>query len=132
MGIRDFVRRAWKVGALRLSNMTKRDEAEPDNTWPGAAEALYWRAVQAANQSMADQIAGGVAPPMASGHYEWFVEHAGQAVNPTEALGVTWYAHQDVGRMQLVSHETLVATGMDVPANQPGVKGWGQATGSMS
>ncbi len=86
------------------------------------ADIAYLQAVRAANQMMADQIIAGQAGAMPSEQQSWFLAHAGEAANPTEALGLTWYAHQDAGQMQLVDHSMLEMTGMTDPANHPGIQ----------
>ena len=113
---------------------TEGDTAQPQRSEPVAtvsmADAAYWHVVSSGNQNMANQVQAGTVGDMSAEMQAWFIEHAGQPVNPTESFGVTWYLHQDPGNLQLVDHNMLVATGMDQPANQPGTTIWAMGTGA--
>jgi len=100
----------------------KRDKPRSSSSTPvSELELGYWKAVAMANQIAADQVKAGTSqlPPK---YQSFFVHNAGQPVNPTNALGYTWFADHGVGQMQLVDHETLVAMGMDRPEDMPGMQ----------
>ena len=55
---------------------------------------------------------------------QWFLAHEDTDIDPTEAIGMTWYIHQEPDRIQCVASADLAAVGLSDPMDHPGMKLW--------
>ena len=79
--------------------------------------------VAAANSIIAAELDQGALAFLPDELRSWFGANREAKVSPTP-LGVSWYAHQQPGRLQLIDHQFLAATGFADPATQPGNNIW--------